>query len=156
MTLQLLYWTAALLNLAVICILALLAIRHARRSEIARHRRSVRIASWLVLAFLGSYVVKLMWLGREDRSDWTLFDVWMLRIHEVFVLQMVVAGVVAWLHGRKLLPTRLVTLEASDPEAPAPLARRHRIAGRTAVAGACLALLFAIGVLAGMYDRALG
>jgi uncharacterized membrane protein YozB (DUF420 family) len=153
---HLLYWTAALVNLAVICGLALLGARCARRSEIARHRRLVKIASLLVLAFLVSYVVKLAVLGREDRSGWTLLDLWLLRVHELFVLQMVVAGSVAWWRARQLIPTRLVTLDPKDPEPEASVARVHRLAGRVAVAGALLAFVLAIGVLAGMYARALG
>lgn len=153
---HLLFWTAALINLAVICGLALLGARCARRSEIARHRRLMKTASLLVLIFLVSYVIKLAMLGREDRSGWTLFDLWLLRVHELFVLQMVVAGSVAWWQGRKLIPTRLVTLDPKDPEPEAAVAWTHRIAGRLAVAGALLALVLAIGVLAGMYARALG
>lgn len=156
MTHHLLYWTAALINLAVICGLALLGARCARRSEIARHRRLVKIASLLVLAFLASYVAKLGLLGREDRSGWTLFDLWLLRAHELFVLQMVVAGSVAWWQGRKLIPTRLVTLDPKDPEPDTAVARTHRIAGRLAVVGSLLGFVLAIGVLAGMYARALG
>lgn len=156
MTPHLVYWTAALANLALLCGLALLGVRCARRSEIARHRRLMKIASLLVLAFLVSYLVKLAVLGREDRSGWTLFDLWLLRAHELFVLQMVVAGSVAWWRGRQLIPTRLVTLDPKDPEPEASVARVHRIAGRLAVVGALLALVLAVGVLAGMYARTLG
>jgi len=153
---HLLFWTAALINLAVICGLALLGARCARRSEIARHRRLMKTASLLVLAFLVAYLVKVVVLGREDRSDWTLFDLWLLRVHELFVLQMVVAGSVAWWQGRKLIATRLVTLDPKDPEPSSSVARSHRLAGRLAVVGALLGLVLAIGVLAGMYARALG
>jgi ABC-type phosphate transport system permease subunit len=107
-----------------------------------------------VLAFLVSYLLKLLILGREDRSTWTLFDLWVLRIHEVFVLQMVVAGAVAWTQVRKLLPTRLVTHDSQDPAPDPRVARIHRLAGRVAVVGAVLGFVLAIGVLAGMYVRA--
>ena len=151
---KLIYWTAALINLGVLCVYAVQGVRHVRRGEIARHRRAMAIASALVLAFLLSYVVKLMVLGRENMAVWSTVDVWVLRIHEVFVLQMVLAGAVAWLQARKLLPTRLVTRDPKDPAPDPATAKIHRVAGRTAVAGALLGFLLAFGVLFGMYVRA--
>jgi hypothetical protein len=57
---------------------------------------------------------------------------------------------------RRLRKTRLVTRDADDP-APDPRdIRIHRLAGRVAVAGAALGCVLAVGVLAGMYVRALG
>ena len=153
---RLLYWTVALIDLGVLCGFALLGVRHARRGEIARHRRAMKIASLLVVVFLVSYGIKLAVLGKEDRSAWTLLDVWVLGIHELFVLQMVVAGSVAWVQARKLLPTRLVTHDPQDPAPDPRTARIHRIAGRLAVLGAVLGFVLAVGVLAGMYARAIG
>jgi len=153
---NLLFWTAALANLLLISGLALFGLRYARRGEIARHRRAMKLASLLVGTFVVAYVLKLALLGREDRSEWTLFDLWMLRIHELFVAQMMLAGAVAWSRVRRLQATRLVTRDAADP-APEPRDLRiHRIAGRLAVAGAVLSAVLAVGVLAGMYVRALG
>ena len=114
----------------------------------------MKIASLLVAGFLVSYVFKLMFLGREDMSVWSALDVWVLRIHEIFVLQMVVAGIVAWIKSRRLLGTRLVTHEVSDPLPDAKDVRTHRIAGRTSVVGAILGFVMAIGVLIGMFVRA--
>jgi len=150
---KLLFWTAALVNLGVLCALALAGVRHARRGEIARHRRAMKIATVLILAFLGSYVLKVGLLGREDQSVWSQLDVWVLRIHELFVMVMIAAGGVAWIQGRKLVTTRLVTHDPNDPAPDPKLARTHRIAGRTAVIGAILAFVMAIGVLAGMFAR---
>lgn len=156
MTPQLVYWTLALVNLGVICALGLHGARLARRGEIRRHRRMMTIAALLVLAFLVSYVLKLAILGREDRSDWTLFDHAVLWTHELFVLQMVIAGSVAGWQGLRLRTTRRVTLDSEDPEPQASVLRRHRIAGRWALVGAVIGLLLAIPVLVGMYGRALG
>jgi uncharacterized membrane protein YozB (DUF420 family) len=150
---KLLFWTAALVNLAVLCAFAVFGVRHARRGEIARHRRAMRIASWLILAFLGAYVLKVGVLGREDQSVWTQLDVWVLRIHELFIMIMLIAGSVAWRQGRRLALTHLVTHDPNDPAPDKSVVRTHRIAGRTAVINALLALLFAIGVLAGMIAR---
>ena len=127
---KLLFWIAALINLAVLCVVAILGVRHARRGEIARHLRAMKIATTLVFAFLGSYVLKVVFLGREDQSVWTLFDVWVLRIHEMFVLVMLVAGAIAWFQGGKLKGTRLVTHDPSDSEPDVSVARRHSRDGR--------------------------
>jgi uncharacterized membrane protein YozB (DUF420 family) len=151
---KLLFWTAALVNLGVLCGFAALGVRHARRGEIARHRRAMKIASWMIVAFVGAYVLKVIFLGREDQSVWTLLDVWVLRVHELFVVLMLGGGSVAWIQGAKLAQTRLVTHDPGDPAPDPAVARLHRIAGRVGVIGALLAFVMAIGVLAGMIARA--
>lgn len=153
---KLLFWTFALADLGVLCATALLGVRYARRGEIARHKRAMKIATFLVLAFLGAYLVKLRLLGREDMSVWNSLDTWVLRIHELFVLQMLIAGSVAWIQARKLIATQLVTHDPSDPVPDARTVQIHRVAGRTAVIGSVFAFLFAIKILVGMYNRAFG
>jgi uncharacterized membrane protein YozB (DUF420 family) len=150
---KLFFWAAALVDLAVLCGFALFGVRCARRGEIARHRRAMKIASWLIVAFVGAYLLKLGVLGREDQSVWSNLDVWILRIHELFVLFMIGGGAVAWVQGRKLALTRLVTHDPSDPTPDAKIVRTHRIAGRTAVISSISALALAIGVFAGMVAR---
>jgi len=153
---KLIFWTSALADLGVLCGIALFGIRYARRGEIARHRRAMKIASLLIVAFIGAYVLKVVFLGREDMSIWSPLDVWVLRIHELFVLQMLVGGSIAWIQGRKLARTRLVTHDSTDPMPDAQTVRIHRLAGRTAVIGSVLAFLFATGTLVGMFGRASG
>lgn len=127
---KLIYWTGALINLGVLCGIALFGVRYARRGEIARHRRAMKIASALVVAFLVSYALKLVFLGREEMAVWSPLDVWVLRIHELFVLQMILGGSVAWAQARKLLGTRLVSHDEADPPASVDVVRVHRIAGQ--------------------------
>ena len=153
---KLFFWTLALADLGALCAVALFGIRYARRGEIARHKRAMKIATLLVIVFLLSYLLKLQLLGREDMSVWSQLDVWILRIHELFVMQMLIAGSVAWIQARKLAATRLVTHDPNDPVPNSETVRIHRLAGRTAVVGAVLAFLMAIGVLERMYGRALG
>lgn len=153
---KLIFWTFALADLGVLCGTALLGVRYARRGEIARHRRAMKIASLLIVVFIGSYLLKLQFLGREDLSVWSGLDVWVLRIHEVFVLLMLIGGSIAWIQSRKLVNTRLVTHDPSDPAPDARTVRIHRLAGRTAVISSACAFLLAIGILVGMYGRALG
>jgi len=150
---KLLFWMAALVNLGVLCGFALYGVLFARRGEIARHRRAMKIASWMIFGFLGAYVLKVMLLGREDQSVWTFLDVWVLRVHELFVVFMLVGGGVAWIQSRKLVGTRIVTHDPEDPPPDPKVLRVHRIAGRTAVVSSVLAFLMAIGVLAGMIAR---
>jgi uncharacterized membrane protein YozB (DUF420 family) len=150
------FWTLALADLGALCAVALFGIRYARRGEIARHKRAMKIATLLVIVFLLSYLLKLQLLGREDMSVWSQLDVWILRIHELFVMQMLIAGSVAWIQARKLAATRLVTHDPNDPVPNSETVRIHRLAGRTAVVGAVLAFLMAIGVLERMYGRAFG
>lgn len=153
---KLIFWTGALMNLGVLCGVALFGVRYARRGEVARHIRAMKIATLLVVVFVSSYLLKVQFLGREDLSLWTQLDVWVLRIHELFVLQMILGGSVAWIQSRKLRKTRLVTHDPSDPVPDARTLRIHRLAGRTAVAGSVFAFLLAIGILVGMYGRAFG
>ena len=152
----LLFWTAALVNLAIVCAMALLGVRCARRGEIARHRRAMKVASWMVVAFLLAYVLKVFLIGREDMSSWSSVELWVLRIHELFVMGMLVAGAAAWIHSRSLVATRIATRDTKDPEPDPKVLRRHKRAGWAAVLSAIGALVFAVGVLAGMYSRALG
>jgi uncharacterized membrane protein YozB (DUF420 family) len=151
---KLLFWSTALVNLGGLCGFALLGVRCARRGEIARHRRAMKIASLMVVGFVGAYVLKVALLGREDQSTWALLDVWVLRIHELFVAFMLAGGVVAWIQGGKLAKTRLVTHDAEDPSPDPSVVRLHRIAGRTSVIGGLLAFVTAIAVLMGMIGRA--
>jgi uncharacterized membrane protein YozB (DUF420 family) len=151
---KLIFWTVAILDLIAVCVFAIRGVRYARRGEIARHKQSMKIASLLILAFLGSYLLKVAILGREDMSVWSTLDVWVLRIHEVFVLQMLLGGSVAWIQGRKLLATRLVTHDPTDPMPDPKTLQIHKLAGRTGVIGAVLACVMAIGILIGMFLRA--
>jgi hypothetical protein len=150
----LVFWTAALVNLGILCAMGLLGVRWVRRGEIARHRRAMKLASGLVVVFLLSYVLKVAWIGREDRSLWSSVDLWILRCHEVFVVIMLISGGLAWLQSRKLVPTRSVTRDARDPEADPSLLRAHKRAGWIAVLSALAGFALAAVVLAGMFARA--
>lgn len=150
------FWTAALVDLGIVCLVAILGVRCARRGEIARHRRAMKTAAALVVAFLLSYVAKVALIGREDMSLWSELDLWVLRIHELFVMVMLAAGAVAFSQARKLEGTRVATRDPKDPDADPRTLRIHRRAGWTAIAAAVMGFVFAIGVLLGMYQRSLG
>jgi uncharacterized membrane protein YozB (DUF420 family) len=139
---KLLFWTAALVNMLAIVVLATVGVRRARRREIAGHRRLMLAASGLVGLFLLAYVLKVAALGREALELWEPHFVWALRFHETCVLGMVVGG------GRALWLG-----ERSGFRDPAR-ARAHRLAGRTAAVSALLGVASAAYVLVGMYLRA--
>jgi uncharacterized membrane protein YozB (DUF420 family) len=151
---RLLYWTGALVNMAVIVAFALSGVRHRRRGDVLRHRRNMLVSASLIALFLLSYVLKLIFLGREHVEVWSADAVWTLRVHEACVLVMLVGGVIAGGRARRLARTRNATLAPEDPPAPLVVVRWHRGAGRAAVAAAVLALLTAALVLAAMYRRA--
>lgn len=116
----------------------------------------MKLASWLVIAFLLSYVAKVALVGREDMAVWSQLDLWVLRFHELFVMAMLAAGCMAWFQARRLEGTRIVTRDARDPDADPKTVRLHHRAGGIAVVSAVLGFVLAIGVLAGMYRRANG
>lgn len=150
---KVLYWTAAFVNLAVIAGLVLRGVVHIRRGDVVRHRRAMLTGAWLVAAFLVSYGLKVAFLGREDLSVWSAFQVHTLRLHETCVLAMLVAGSVALTRVRRMRGSRNVTRDPADPPAPESTARWHRRAGWTGVIGALTGLASAGVVLAGMYAR---
>lgn len=151
---KILYWTGALLNMGVIVGLAAWGIRARRQGDVRRHRLLMLSGIGLVFAFIGSYVLKLVFLGREDLALWSALDLWTLRIHELCVMTMVIAGGVAAWRGTRLARTRNATRLPEDPPAAPKLSSGHRAAGWTAVVAVVLGFLTAGMVLAGMYQRA--
>ena len=147
------FWTAALVNLLVIVTLISVGIRSVRRGQVSRHRRCMKTSAGLVVAFLVSYAVKVVLLGRESLSDWSGAAVINLRIHELCILTMVSAGAVALLRARGMRNTRNVSGLPGDPLALDSTLRGHRRAGWTAAIGAGLGFATAALLLAGMYRR---
>jgi uncharacterized membrane protein YozB (DUF420 family) len=151
------FWTAALVNLLAVAAVMAIGIRGIRRGHLAKHRRCMRTAAALVACFLGAYPLKLLWLGREPLSEWSGSAVLILRIHEVCVFTMTVAGLTALILSRKMHRNRNRLVRLPDaPLASSHALRKHRIAGWAGAIGAGLALLTAAIVLLGMYARAAG
>ena len=151
---KLVFWTAAFLNMAAIVVLAGLGVRARRLGAIARHRRAMLTAAGLVALFLLAYALKLPLLGREDTASWSTADLWLLRVHELCVAVMLLAGALAASRARRLSRTRNATRRPEDPLAAPRTVRWHRGPGWTAVAAAVLGFLTAGLVLLGMYERA--
>jgi uncharacterized membrane protein YozB (DUF420 family) len=152
---SLVFWTAALVNLLAVTALVAIGIRNIRRGNLSRHRRCMKTAAALVTGFLGAYLLKVLWLGREQLSEWSGQAVVILRIHELCIFAMVVGGVGALVLSRKMHRNRNQLTHLPDaPLASNRAVRRHRTAGWTAAIGAGLAFLTAAIVLLGMYERA--
>jgi uncharacterized membrane protein YozB (DUF420 family) len=147
------FWTAALINLLLIVSLVTVGIRSVRCGLVSRHHRCMKTSAWLVVAFLAAYGVKLALLGRESLASWSQAAVLNLRVHELFVLTMVTAGMIALLRARQMRDTRNVSGLPADPPAPNAAIRRHRRAGWTAAISAGLGFATAVLLLAGMYRR---
>lgn len=148
-----LFWCGALLNMAAMFGFVANGVRQIRRGRVEAHRRSMVTATALVALFLGAYVVKSGFLGREDFSLWSVAAIWNLRIHESCVLVMLLAGGVALQRAWRMRGTRRVTRDPADAPTPEAALRWHRRAGWTVVVSAALGLLTACFVLAGMYLR---
>lgn len=151
---KLIYWTAALVNLAAVVSCGLLGWRQARRRDFQAHRRWMLAASWLVLAFLGSYVLKVLVLGRENLAIWAERYVRTLHVHEAFVSLMLVCGIAALVQARRLGLPRGADSPAIDAVRLARGVQLHRRLGRIGILSAAAGLATAAYVLWGMYERA--
>jgi uncharacterized membrane protein YozB (DUF420 family) len=151
---KLVFWTVALANLALIVACGARGVRAIRRSEVRTHRRMMLTATALVALFLASYVAKVAFLGKEDRSGWTALDHAVLGVHELCIAGMLIAGGYAlyraWRFQKKLLPDWAIP---SGTDA-LPGRVQHRRAGKIAGWSGALAFATAIGVWAGMVWRA--
>ena len=138
----------------VVLAVALTGVRQVRRGEVAKHKRSMALAGILVAAFLVSFLVKSAFLGREDFALWSAFHVNNLRVHETFVLFMLVAALVAVNRARRMKDSYNVTRDRSAAPAPEEVVRWHRRAGWTAIVCGGFGFATAVVVLAGMIGRA--
>ncbi len=150
---KVLYWTGALINMAVVVGFAIAGILQVRAGRPRRHFAFMSISASLVVAFVVSYGLKLIFLGREDLSQWSTAAVRILRFHECCILVMVVCGILSIVWGRRLRKTRSFSLDPSTEPAAESLVRRHRLAGRVTSVAAVSGLISAGFVLAGMYAR---
>jgi len=151
---KLLYWTGALANLGIIAVCGARGVRAIRRGEVRTHRRMMLVATALVAVFLVSYLVKVAFLGREERGAWTALDHAILYTHELCIAAMLLAGGYALFRALRF-QRRLGPDLAVPPGADSlPGRAHHRRAGKIAVRSGLLAFLTAIGVWAGMLLRA--
>jgi uncharacterized membrane protein YozB (DUF420 family) len=148
------FWTGAFVNMALVVALMVVAIRSIRAGKVTRHKRAMLSAMGLIVLFLVAYPMKVAMLGREELSTWSAAARGTLYFHESCVLVMLLAGTVALTRAWRLRNTRVVTRNAEHPPAPGTTLTWHRRAGWTGVVGGVLGFISAAFVLAGMYGRA--
>jgi len=148
-----LFWTGALINMALVVAVAASGVRQIRRGAVEKHRRRMLSAAALIGVFVVAYGVKLVVLGREELARWSDAAIWNLRLHELCVLVMLVAGAEAGRRAVRMRNLRVVTGKLEDPEAPEELRVGHRRAGWTALLAAATGWLLASVVLYGMVQR---
>lgn len=151
---KLVFWTSAFANMGLVLGLAATGVRHRRRGDVPRHRRNMLSAAALVGLFLAGYALKLAFLGREALETWSPAAIWTLRLHELCVATMLLAGGLAGVRATALRRTRNASRNPADPPAARPVVDWHRRAGWTAVVAAGLGFATAALVLLGMYRRA--
>jgi uncharacterized membrane protein YozB (DUF420 family) len=147
MSWNLAFWIYAFCTMTSIVALIGLGVRTVRRGHVRRHRRFMMATVAVVVVFLFAYAIKVIVLGREDKSDWSSGRRVVLYVHEACVLTMLVSGGVAMAIGRRIFP-RFVSGDVDEPASAAR--RRHARYGRICVAAAVLALLWGAVVLLGM------
>jgi len=150
MSWNLAFWIYAFCTLSAIVLLTGLGVRAVRRGDAPRHRRFMLATVVVVGVFLLAYAVKLIVLGREDKSDWSAGYLVALYVHETLVLTMLVTGGGAVAIGRRIFP-RFVSGDVGEPESIAR--RRHARLGRICLGAAVMALVLGAIVLWGMLVR---
>lgn len=151
MTPKLLFWLYAFLLTCTIMVAATKGIASARRGAYDQHRIWMNRAGSLIVAFVLSYVLKVIFLGKEDLDTWANVYVVILRIHESFIGLMLICGGYARLLARKFQHT---INDHPLNDRWQRMRRRHAILGKISVAAAAAALLTASGLIIGMLQRA--
>ncbi|MDJ0838159.1 MAG: DUF420 domain-containing protein [Acidobacteriota bacterium] len=135
MNANLAYWLFAYVLMSVTLVIAFRAIRQVKAGKLAAHMKSMVLACNLLLFFVGTYVVKVLVLGREVKEGWSTLDFVILYTHEAFILIMLVSGTLARLFARKFKDR----LEHPTREDLANR-RKHMLSGKIAVTSATAAL----------------
>ena len=151
MTMKLAYWVFAyFLTIAAVAV-ALNGISHVKKGDIQTHLKRMVFSNNLILFFVVTYVFKMTFLGREDKSQWSTLYLVILYVHEAFIGFMLISGVYARVMARRFKSS----LEASDiPEQHQIWRQKHKTAGKLTLLFAILAIITATGVLHGMFSRA--
>ena len=143
---KLLFWTYAQGVLTLCVLSAVYGIRQITLGQVEKHRKAMNLSGFLILFFVLSYAGKLFFLGRELLDTWETLYVVVLRIHEVFILGMLVTG--GW--ARYLAYRWQVSNTTKQMFQKVAL---HKQLGKAAQLCAIASWLTAGFVLYGMYQR---
>ena len=151
MTPSLYYWSFAFFLTLTTVVIGFRGLALIKRGEISRHRNHMNWACGLMVFFVFTYLFKVLFLGREDKSDWSQFHLVVLYIHESFIFLMLGTGS----YTRYLAHKFKGSLDAENiPEEDARRRKRHKFIGKLALVFAVSALFTASVVLYGMFRRA--
>ena len=150
MNANLMFWFYAYALTTTAMALALVAVSKIRKGEIQAHQKLMNTAITLILFFVLSYLVKMLALGREDKSAWHGFYLITLYIHESFIFLMLFFGGWARYLAAKFKPSL-----TQDQPSPLDLRRRakHRKIGTLCLSVTGCALVTAAVLLYGMVQR---
>jgi len=135
---RIVYWCMALVPVSGAVVSAWSGVRAVRGGRIDDHRRWMNRASLWIVAFLVSYLVKLLLLGREPLDTWGPERLRLLYVHRALVESMLIVGIVARILGPRGLARGGRTRSM------------HRGFGRVALGAATLGFGTAVAVLVGM------
>lgn len=150
MTWNLIFWFYAYGLTFVALFLAYTGVAAVRKGDLARHRALLNMACSLIIFFVISYVFKMVFLGREDKSEWDVIYKIVLYIHEALIATMLVTGAWARWLAFKFRDSLFAQQLPTEHEA---MRQKHRTLGLWCIYSATLALLTASVILYGMVQR---
>ena len=126
-------------------IIAFTGIARIRKGDEVGHSKRMNLAIYLILFFVASYLVKIIVLGREDKSGWEAWNFAVLYIHEFFIACMLISGT----YTRYLAGKFKHTLMAPDALTGLDVQRRrkHRLAGKICLSATSMAIVTATLIL---------
>ena len=139
------FWTFSLLLAATSLGVSFWGVAAIRRNDIETHRKRMKLAAWLIVAFVASYGFKLGLLGREELASWGSTWVTVLRVHQFFIAVMLGSGLYSLAIAHKTL--------SKDAEVRETARKNHRRSGHTAIGAFALAWLMSAITYFGMWQR---
>lgn len=146
---NLIFWLYAYALTLCALFLAFRAVKKVRRGDYAGHAKQMDYAITLILVFVASYVLKVIILGREPKTNWELPHFIVLYIHEAFIACMLVSGTIARVLAAKF---KASLFSNGTPTALDKTRRKkHRLAGKICLLATSMAILTATFILHTMY-----
>ncbi len=144
------FWAYAYVLMLVVVLFAIRGVKDIKAGDFQAHMSKMTVACNLLIFFVVSYLAKVITLGREDKSLFSMWDLIILYTHEFCILVMLVSGVYA-----RVMAFKFKESLGSDTisETHQALRRKHGKAGKIAVTFAVLGLFTASFVLCGMWQR---
>jgi len=142
---NLIFWFYVYALTVTALIIAFTGVARIRKGDAIGHSKRMNLAIYLILFFVASYVVKLLVLGREDKSNWESWHFLVLYVHEFFIACMLISGS----YTRYLAAKFKHTIEAAAPlnDLDAKRRRRHRLTGKICLGATSMAIVTASMIL---------